>query len=53
MKHHSGDFEFKSSGLGMGLYIARSVVEGIGGYISVESKVGKGSKFSVNLPLKK
>ncbi len=51
MHHHSGTFEFKSSRLGMGLHIAKAVVERHGGDITVESTLGKGSKFSVILPL--
>ncbi len=51
MHHHSGAFEFKSSGLGMGLYMARSIIEKHGGNITAESTPGKGSKFSVILPL--
>lgn len=39
------------SGLGLGLYIARSVVEMHGGTIHVESKVGMGSTFTIELPL--
>ena len=38
-------------GLGLGLYIARKIVEAHGGSIQVESKLGKGSVFSVKLPL--
>ncbi len=38
-------------GLGMGLYIARQIVEAHQGKIHVESKNGEGSLFRVSLPL--
>jgi signal transduction histidine kinase len=38
------------SGLGLGLYIARRIVEAHGGTIGVESEVGKGATFTVELP---
>ena len=37
-------------GLGLGLYLARSIVESHGGTIDVESRVGEGSTFTVRLP---
>ena len=37
-------------GLGLGLYLARSIVESHGGAITVESRVGEGSTFTVRLP---
>jgi signal transduction histidine kinase len=37
-------------GLGLGLYITRQVVEALGGSISVESQMGEGSTFRVELP---
>ena len=40
------------SGLGMGLYISRQIVEAHGGTISVVSEEGHGSTFSVVLPLR-
>jgi signal transduction histidine kinase/DNA-binding response OmpR family regulator len=38
-------------GLGLGLYITRRIVEAHGGRIAVESAVGRGSTFTVELPL--
>ncbi|HET9982864.1 MAG TPA: ATP-binding protein [Longimicrobiales bacterium] len=38
-------------GIGLGLYIARLIVEAHGGRIWVDSEIGKGSTFSVSLPL--
>jgi len=37
-------------GTGLGLAITKSIVKAIGGDISVSSKYGKGSTFTVNLP---
>ena len=39
------------SGLGLGLYISRDIVQAHGGTIRVESALGKGSTFTVELPL--
>jgi signal transduction histidine kinase len=38
-------------GLGLGLYIARTIVEAHAGRIEVSSEVGRGSTFAVELPL--
>lgn len=43
----------RSLGSGLGLYIARGLVEAHGGRIWVESEVGKGSKFYFAIPMAK
>lgn len=48
--HSSGTIEFKSSGLGLGLAIAKRIIEMHRGRIWVESEVGKGSSFYFTLP---
>lgn len=40
------------SGSGLGLYITYNMVEKLNGHITVESEKGKGSCFTVNLPVK-
>jgi signal transduction histidine kinase len=44
-------FTTKDGGTGIGLYVARSVVESHGGQIDVETDPGKGTRFEVRLPL--
>ena len=41
------------TGTGLGLPIVKSIVDGMQGYINVESEVNMGSTFTVILPLKK
>jgi signal transduction histidine kinase len=41
----------EDGGTGIGLAIARSVVEAHGGHISAESKMGEGSAFTFDLPV--
>jgi signal transduction histidine kinase len=38
-------------GIGLGLYLARNVIEQMGGRISVKSEVGRGSIFTLRLPV--
>ena len=45
--------EGESSGIGLGLTLAKQVVELHGGKIEVDSELDKGSTFSILLPLKK
>jgi PAS domain S-box-containing protein len=42
----------KAKGIGLGLPIAKRLVEAHGGRMSVETKLGKGSTFIVTLPIK-
>ena len=44
--------ENQSEGMGLGLAIARRLVNGMGGKLWVESEAGAGSKFSFLVPLK-
>jgi signal transduction histidine kinase len=48
--HTSGRFEFGSRGLGLGLAIAKAILEQHGGSIAVRSQQGAGSHFTVVLP---
>jgi signal transduction histidine kinase len=43
--------ESSGSGSGLGLYIAKSIVEELHGEIYVSSKIGQGSVFFIDLPL--
>ena len=38
-------------GFGLGLYICRTIVEALDGTISLRSEAGRGSTFTVELPL--
>jgi len=44
-------FTTKAKGIGMGLPICKKFVESHGGSIAVESEVGKGTTFTVKLPI--
>lgn len=45
-----GIHDRKMGGLGLGLFIAQSMIEGHGGTIAVESAVGEGTLMTVRLP---
>ena len=49
-RQHSGQSNRKYEGIGLGLAISRRLVERMNGNISVSSKLGEGSVFTVHLP---
>jgi signal transduction histidine kinase len=44
-------FTTKAKGIGLGLPICKRIVEAHGGTISVQSKIGKGTTFSIRIPI--
>lgn len=47
----NGDVEAQEiSGIGLGLHLARGLIEGMNGVISVDSRLGVGSTFTILLP---
>lgn len=46
------DYTTKEKGLGLGLPIAHEIIAGHGGRLSVKSRIGKGTRFIVELPMK-
>jgi signal transduction histidine kinase len=45
-------YSTRPGGTGLGLPTTKKIIEAHGGTISVQSEPGKGTKFSIRLPLK-
>jgi signal transduction histidine kinase len=46
-----GALSRRTQGTGLGLYLARAIVEAHGGHMDVQSEIGKGATFSFTIPL--
>lgn len=49
--HSSGDLQFKSGGLGLGLATAKAILDGHRASLEIESRPGGGSTFRIRLPV--
>ncbi|MUT65380.1 sensor histidine kinase KdpD [Paenibacillus sp. NEAU-GSW1] len=50
-RFYRGDNASSTEGVGIGLYLARKIISEQNGYIKVSSQLGRGSRFSLFLPL--
>ena len=51
-RFYRGEAHREEEGVGIGLYLARQIAEGQGGFVKVRSQPGQGSTFSLYLPRK-
>ena len=47
----TNEARYRTDGIGLGLYLARAIVENSGGKLWFESEAGKGSTFYVSIPI--
>ena len=52
-KYYQVGQQARTKGAGLGLAIAREVIEAHGGSISVESQRGRGTTFTMEIPLRR
>jgi signal transduction histidine kinase len=45
-------FTTRQDGVGLGLFIARRIVRGLGGELTVSSEAGRGAEFVIRLPMR-
>lgn len=50
-RFYRGESHVQQEGVGIGLYLAREILQKEGGYIKVSSRIGEGSVFSMFLPV--
>ena len=47
----ANEARYRTDGIGLGLYLARAIVENLGGKLWFESEAGKGSTFHISIPV--